>query len=96
MAFSDSGVRGDLNGIISKAGSLGYLVKVECVESSVPFLNVLVTVDFDRRKYTSSLYTKPNAAANVPLDPKSGQAWHVRNMGTHLSWELRSRSRGQQ
>ena len=47
------------------------------MEASVPFLNVMVSADLVRRMYSTSLYTKPNAAASVPLDPRSGQAWHV-------------------
>ena len=74
------GVAEYLEGIKTKAGALGYIVKVEFVDLQVPFLNVLVTADHSRGRYVTSLYKKPNAADSVPLDPRSGQAWHVHSV----------------
>ena len=66
-----------LNGMFSRAGKIGYLVKVEYIDTVVPFLNVTVSVDLIRRRYGTALHTKDSDLSNVPLDNRSAQAWHV-------------------
>ena len=85
IIFMKGGVNGPgqpyLDGIISRAGAVGYEVKVEKVGDSVSFLNVSVGIDTLRRRYTTQLYTKPTDIHNAPLDPRSAQPWH-----THGVW----------
>ena len=66
-----------LDGIISRAARLGYEVNVEFIDTTVPFLNVEVTVDPEKQQCSTKLFTKPTDTANTPLDARSAQPWHV-------------------
>ena len=70
------------------ASRLGYVVKLESRDTTVPFLDIEITVT-SRGTYTSRQCVKPAAVNNTPLDPRSGQADH-----DHGTWPLRRPSQG--
>ena len=83
-----------LNGIIERAGTVGYEVKVEHIGLDVPFLNVRVGINKLKSKYTTSLYTKPSDINNVPVDPRSGQPWHAHKVWPKAQLKVAARIDG--
>ena len=83
-----------LGGMIDRAGKVGYEVKIEQIEDSVPFLNVVVGIDHERRRYTTRLYTKPSDVHNVPLDPRSAQPWHTHGVWPRAQLKVAARIEG--
>ena len=51
--LTHTGVQMYLDGIISRAGAVGYAVQVEYADTQVHFLNVTVKVDVERRHYST-------------------------------------------